>query len=105
MDSSARLSTGGSGLGSAIEGLRSTPPAQASLAVGADTELGRIEASLASGRLLLILPLFFLLGIGLSFTPCVLPMVPILSFIIVGDGERPSRRRGFVLSLTAASLR
>lgn len=102
MDSSARLSTGGSGLGSAIEGLRSTPPAQASLAVGADTELGRIEASLASGRLLLILPLFFLLGIGLSFTPCVLPMVPILSFIIVGDGERPSRRRGFVLSLTYA---
>lgn len=64
-----------------------------------DTEMGRIEASLASGNLLLILPLFLLLGLGLSFTPCVLPMVPILSFIIVGEGQHVSRRRGFALSL------
>lgn len=102
MESTARLSTGGSGLGSAIEAVRNTVPSQPDVAVNTDTDLGRIEASLASGRLLLILPLFFLLGLGLSFTPCVLPMVPILSFIIVGDGERPSRRRGFVLSLTYA---
>lgn len=64
-----------------------------------DTELGRIEASLASGRLMLIVPLFLLLGLGLSFTPCVLPMVPILSFIIAGEGAHTSRRRGFVLAL------
>lgn len=63
-------------------------------------EMGRIEASLASGRLLLILPLFLLLGLGLAFTPCVLPMVPILSFIIAGEGVQSSRRRGFVLALT-----
>lgn len=69
------------------------------LAAKADSEMGRIEASLASRRLILILPLFFLLGIGLSFTPCVLPMVPILSFIIVGEGAQTSRKRGFVLSL------
>ncbi|MFM2107389.1 MAG: hypothetical protein RLZZ513_457 [Pseudomonadota bacterium] len=62
-------------------------------------EMGRIEASLASGRLLLILPLFLLLGLGLSFTPCVLPMVPILSFIIAGEGAQTSRRRGLVLSV------
>lgn len=68
----------------------------------APTEMGRIEASLASGNLLLILPLFLLLGLGLSLTPCVLPMVPILSFIIVGEGERTSRSRGFVLSLAYA---
>ncbi len=69
----------------------------------ADTsEMGRIEASLASGRLLLILPLFFLLGLGLSLTPCVLPMVPILSFIIVGEGVSSSRQRGFLLALTYA---
>ena len=61
--------------------------------------MGRIEASLASGRLLLILPLFLLLGLGLSFTPCVLPMVPILSFIIAGEGAQTSRRRGLVLSV------
>lgn len=65
-----------------------------------DTEMGRIEASLASGRLVLILPLFLLLGLGLSFTPCVLPMVPILSFIIAGEGTKTSRRRAFVLSLS-----
>ncbi len=63
------------------------------------TEMGRIEASLASGRLLAIVPLFLLLGLGLSFTPCVLPMVPILSFIIAGEGAHTSRRRGFVLAL------
>jgi thiol:disulfide interchange protein DsbD len=67
-------------------------------AVGADSEMGRIEASLKSGRLLAILPLFVLLGLGLSFTPCVLPMVPILSFIIVGEGAQVRRSRGFVLA-------
>jgi thiol:disulfide interchange protein DsbD len=41
---------------------------------------------------------FFALGIGLTFTPCVLPMVPILSGIIVG--QRPTTRRAFVLSLS-----
>ena len=65
----------------------------------ADGELGRIEASLASGRLAIILPLFLLLGLGLSFTPCVLPMVPILSFIIAGEGAQTSRQRGLLLSV------
>lgn len=67
-----------------------------------DTEMGRIEASLASGSLSVILPLFLLLGIGLSFTPCVLPMVPILSFIIVGEGTQTSRKRAFALSVAYA---
>jgi thiol:disulfide interchange protein DsbD len=64
----------------------------------ADSDMGRIERSLKSGRLLAILPLFLLLGLGLAFTPCVLPMVPILSSIIVGEGARVSRSRGFMLS-------
>lgn len=63
-------------------------------------EMGRIEASLASGRLAVILPLFLLLGLGLSFTPCVLPMVPILSFIIAGEGAQTSRQRGLVLAVS-----
>ncbi|GIZ53410.1 thiol:disulfide interchange protein DsbD [Noviherbaspirillum aridicola] len=67
-------------------------------ALAPDAEMGRIEASLQSGRLLTILPLFLLLGIGLSFTPCVLPMVPILSSIIVGEGAQSSRSRGLLLS-------
>lgn len=43
------------------------------------------------------LPLFFLLGVALAFTPCVLPMVPILSGMVVGSGATP--RRGLLLSL------
>lgn len=89
MDSSASLSPAS---------IDSGAPQDVALS-GPDTELGRIEASLASGRLLLIVPLFLLLGLGLSFTPCVLPMVPILSFIIAGEGTQTSRRRGFVLAL------
>jgi len=65
------------------------------------SEMGKIESALKGGSLLAIVPLFILLGLGLSFTPCVLPMVPILSSIIVGDGIGPSRRsRGFLLSLS-----
>ncbi|OEC33529.1 thiol:disulfide interchange protein DsbD [Pseudomonas cuatrocienegasensis] len=41
--------------------------------------------------------LFFLAGLGLTFTPCVLPMLPILSGVVLRG--RPSNRRGLVLSL------
>lgn len=96
MESIARMSLAGSSTKSDTPaGQPKTPQTSAVL----NSEMGRIEASLASGRLILILPLFFLLGLGLSFTPCVLPMVPILSFIIVGEGAQSSRQRGFVLSL------
>lgn len=69
-------------------------------AAGADSEMGRIESALKGGSLLVIAPLFILLGLGLSFTPCVLPMVPILSSIIVGDGAAGNRSRGFILSVS-----
>ena len=45
----------------------------------------------------LIIGLFFVGGLLLAFTPCVFPMVPILSGIIAGEKE-PSASRGFVLS-------
>jgi len=77
---------------------QSAQPAQAA----PDSEMGKIEASLNSGRLLVILPLFLLLGLGLAFTPCVLPMVPILSSIIVGDKNTSSRGRGLLLSVVYA---
>ncbi len=69
-------------------------------AAAADNELGRIDSALQGGRLAVIVPLFLLLGLGLAFTPCVLPMVPILSSIIVGEGDKATRGRGFVLSLS-----
>lgn len=39
-------------------------------------------------------------GIALSFTPCVFPMIPILSGIIIGHGDTLTRRRAFFLSLS-----
>ncbi|WP_374359477.1 protein-disulfide reductase DsbD [Pseudoduganella danionis] len=77
------------------------PPETSAVPAGAaGNEAGKLEAALKSGKLLVILPLFALLGLGLSFTPCVLPMVPILSSIIVGEGSNTTRGRGLLLSAT-----
>jgi len=65
--------------------------------VGGD-ETSRI-ARLLQGNLWLALISFFGFGLLLSFTPCVLPMVPILSGIIVNHGHAVSHGRAFVLSL------
>jgi thiol:disulfide interchange protein DsbD len=79
--------------------------APAALSPGAATQenvqsdMSGIASLLGGGRLLAIVPAFVLLGLGLAFTPCVLPMVPILSSIIVGEG-RVARSRGLILSLT-----
>ncbi len=63
------------------------------------SDMGGIASVLKDGKLLVIVPAFILLGLGLAFTPCVLPMVPILSSIIVGEGAGAKRSRGFVLSV------
>ena len=52
-----------------------------------------------NGNLFLVLLGFFGTGLLLAFTPCVLPMVPILSGIIAGSGENVSTRRSFLLSV------
>ena len=72
-------------------------PAATAVAQGGDSS--RIGAALASGNLLTILPMFLVFGLLLAFTPCVLPMIPILSSIIVGQGEKVSRGRGFALAV------
>jgi thiol:disulfide interchange protein DsbD len=46
-----------------------------------------------------VMLLFFVIGLGLTFTPCVLPMIPILSSIIVGQKDL-STRKAFFLSLS-----
>jgi thiol:disulfide interchange protein DsbD len=76
-----------------------TPAAGSAAPPAAPSELSGIATLLQGGRLLAIVPAFVLLGLGLAFTPCVLPMVPILSSIIVGEGGKVHRARGFVLSL------
>ena len=60
---------------------------------------GNLKAILESGNLFAIVVGFYLSGLLLSFTPCVLPMVPILSGIIVGEGANITSLRSFLLSL------
>jgi thiol:disulfide interchange protein DsbD len=55
---------------------------------------------LFSGNILLMLGGFYVAGLLLAFTPCVLPMVPILSGIIAGGGPNVTAGRGFALSLS-----
>ncbi|WP_181161401.1 protein-disulfide reductase DsbD [Maribrevibacterium harenarium] len=50
-------------------------------------------------RLWWTLASFFVLGVGLSLTPCVLPMIPILLSIITGGKTAPTRRQSFLLAL------
>ncbi|WP_410280292.1 protein-disulfide reductase DsbD [Halomonas campaniensis] len=86
-----RADGGDGGEGSGAAG---TDSASSSLAPQSDD--GRFSALMADASLPLALGLFFLAGLGLTFTPCVLPMVPILSSIIVG--QNPTRPRAFALS-------
>lgn len=64
-------------------------------------ETDTIANSLKDGNILLILATFFGFGLLLSLTPCVFPMIPILSSIIVGasKNEDMTASRGFFLSL------
>ncbi len=73
-------------------------PAEAP-AAAATSDSGRIEALLKGGNFWLIVVSFFGFGLLLSLTPCVFPMIPILSGIIVGQGSGMTKRKGFMLSL------
>jgi thiol:disulfide interchange protein DsbD len=61
----------------------------------------RMAAALRDGNLFVVLATFFVAGLLLSFTPCVLPMIPILSGILVGQGGgKVTPMRGFSLAFT-----
>ena len=55
---------------------------------------------LSQQSVFLNISLFFLAGLLLAFTPCVFPMIPILTGLIVGQGENISTKKSFLLSLT-----
>jgi thiol:disulfide interchange protein DsbD len=57
-------------------------------------------AQLFEGNAALVLASFFGFGLLLSFTPCVLPMIPILGGIIAGEGARLNKSRALLLSGT-----
>ncbi|MFZ5523428.1 MAG: protein-disulfide reductase DsbD [Pseudomonadota bacterium] len=63
------------------------------------TEGSQIAQLFKSGSFWLIVSFFFGAGLLLAFTPCVFPMIPILSGIIVGRGHKITRMHAFMLSL------
>ncbi|WP_159875564.1 protein-disulfide reductase DsbD [Aquitalea denitrificans] len=69
----------------------------------ADAAAGKPAGSggnLAAKGWLAALGSFFLAGIGMAFTACMYPLLPIVSSLIAGEGQHITRRRGFWLSLT-----
>jgi thiol:disulfide interchange protein DsbD len=60
----------------------------------------RLAELIRSGHFAVVLASFFGIGLLLAFTPCVLPMIPILSGIIIGQGESITPARGFSLAFT-----
>jgi thiol:disulfide interchange protein DsbD len=63
-------------------------------------EQGWFAGLIRSASLSVMVFWFYVAGLGLAFTPCVLPMVPILSGIIAGGGKTPpSTGRAFTLSV------
>jgi len=77
------------------------PGAQTTMAAVSqtDSEGTRLAKLFKQGHFWLIVTFFFGAGLLLAFTPCILPMIPILSGIIVGRNSHPSKMHGFILSL------
>ncbi|MBU2978278.1 protein-disulfide reductase DsbD [Alteromonas sp. C1M14] len=77
-----------------------TQTTQLSSATATKSQQFTLADRLASKEnLALTLLLFLALGIGLAFTPCVFPMYPILSGIVLGQGQSLSLRKAFLLSM------
>jgi thiol:disulfide interchange protein DsbD len=64
------------------------------------TDSAMVDRVLQSGRFWWVVGAFFLMGLLLAFTPCVLPMLPILSSIIAGSSDTASRSRGFAMAVS-----
>lgn len=65
----------------------------------AETEESTIAQLFKNGSFWVIVSFFFGAGLLLAFTPCVFPMIPILSGIIVGRGHHITKMHAFILSL------
>lgn len=76
----------------------SREPASDVTSTGPVSSQNTLADRLAGSGFLITLGVFFLLGLGLAFTPCVFPMYPILSSIIVGQGKALSNKKAFSLS-------
>lgn len=73
--------------------------ANSSAAAAPESDTSRIERILKDGSFWAVVATFFGLGLLLSLTPCVFPMIPILSGIIAGQKKELTKSSGFLLSL------
>ncbi len=76
------------------------PPAATKASSGTKNENTQIAKLFRSGSFWLIVSFFFGAGLLLALTPCVFPMIPILSGIIVGRGHKITHVHAFILSLS-----
>ena len=97
---STSANAGGAAVTDAAQAASSAGITGASPVGGYVSNQERLALALQQGGLLTMLVIFFVGGLGLSLTPCVLPMVPILSGILVGEGDKITPWRGFSLALT-----
>ncbi len=75
------------------------PPSSGTASSGIASEDSKIAKLFSGGNFWLIISFFFGAGLLLSLTPCVFPMIPILSGIIVGRGHKITHLHAFILSL------
>ena len=64
-----------------------------------ESDTSKIERVLKDGSFWGVVATFFGLGLLLALTPCVFPMIPILSGIIAGQGKEVTKTTGFLLAL------
>ncbi|WP_457667307.1 protein-disulfide reductase DsbD [Thiolapillus sp.] len=100
-----QLPPSGQAAGSTASAVAATPAATpapqptASAAAVEQSEQDQIASMLGNSSTWLILLTFFGIGLLLAFTPCVFPMIPILSGIIAGQGAGITTRKAFTLSV------
>lgn len=96
----ASVPTGSATAATAPAPSSTSEPPLARAAAPLTDEARSLAAFIAQQNRAAVLAAFFGFGLLLAFTPCVFPMIPILSGIIVGQGEAISRVRALGLTLT-----
>jgi thiol:disulfide interchange protein DsbD len=84
----------------AVTALSAMATAGAQATTGMVSDQARLAALITNSSMWLVIGTFFVAGLALALTPCVLPMVPILSGIIAGEGDDVSPGRGLVLAFS-----
>jgi thiol:disulfide interchange protein DsbD len=96
MDSKARIELAAATTAIGPDSAPVAPPGGELSLFASDVDIAR----LFQGSFALVVASFLGFGLLLAFTPCVLPMIPILSSIIAGEGHRIDKPRASVLSLS-----